>query len=454
MMSAKNEKSTFYKIFFYFPLILGGIFILTLIAHYGVNTPFWDQWDMVALFQKASHHSLGFADLWHQHNEHRIFFPLLVLLANAYLTHWNTFIEMFISAFFALVTAVLLFSLIKRSIQTYWLGICAALIVSVWFFSPVQWQNWLWGGQVAWFMTNLGAIAALFLITKGADAKTERTRHLLFLFAGLTAFISTFSLASGLFSWIAGLILLILNKEKKKILEIWSLAGLISIGLYYYHLSQTPTPSGSASQFFIHHPLGFIKFFIALLGGPVGSFSGGGLQTALPGSLQLPLVVGGILLAALVPVAVLIWYRRNNIRAYAPWLALIIYSLLCILSTAYGRLGYGIDLVYKSRYTAFSLLYVIGLVVLAIMLLNESRLKKYAKVVWVGSLMALMLPIMISSYAVGFHGFSSQSQLLKQTKACTHANPPTQDCLFQTYPKPWIVSPRLEYVKDRHWAGY
>lgn len=443
------------RLLFYSPLLAGVLFILVLVVHYGVNTPFWDDWEMVPLFQHIGHHTLSFGELWHPHNEHRIFFPLLVLLANAYLTHWHTGSEMLLSIGAAAATATLLFLMLGKSIAGKGLGLAAGVITAVWFFSPVQWQNWLWGGQFVWFACNLAVIASVFLLLKGTDMPAGRQRTLVFGSALASAFIATFSLASGMLAWAVGLALLLATKQAKKPVGLWAGAGLLSIALYYYHYPAVPTPSGSALNVFLHHPLAGLKFFVALMGGPVGSFSGGGLQQAIPGGLQLATMTGGLLLMPLVPLLYIVWQRRRQLGPYLPWLALILYGLLSAAVTSFGRLGYGIDLAFKSRYGSFTLLYVIGISVLTLAILDTTpKLTKRFKQLATISLALFMLPLLISSYAVGFSGFRNQSALLRQVKLCTHVQNPTDACLSLTYPRPWVVRPRLEYVKAKHLAGY
>jgi len=46
---------------------------LLILFRNGVDTPFWDEWDGTApLFEKMAACTLGFADFFAQHNEHRI----------------------------------------------------------------------------------------------------------------------------------------------------------------------------------------------------------------------------------------------------------------------------------------------------------------------------------------------------------------------------------------------
>jgi hypothetical protein len=66
---------------------------LWFIHQYGVNAIWYDQWDNIALLTHSSfggvtytgHTSLGM--LWMQHNENRMLFPNLMVLALGSLTH-------------------------------------------------------------------------------------------------------------------------------------------------------------------------------------------------------------------------------------------------------------------------------------------------------------------------------------------------------------------------------
>lgn len=400
---------------------------------------------MVPLFEAVGHHTLNLADLWRQHNEQRIFFPNLVLLASAYLTHWNADVEVIIGFLFSLVTATLIFLMIKKSIVKSWLGFIAGMLAAAWFFSPVQWENWLWGWQVEWFMCIAGITTATFLLLKYTD-KGVKHKPLLFVLAMLAAVIASFSLAGGLFVWLVGILILLLMKRPRKIQVAWLLLGVLSTSLYYYHYVQPPGPNGATITFSLHHPLAFIKFFLVYIGGSIGSVSG---------QQQAPIIIGSILLLLLLPLLYLTWQRRINIRKYLPWLMFCLIGILGGLTTAVGRLAYGVSYALSSRYTAFSILYVIGLTVLAITLLDDlHKASGNFNMVVISGLILISLPLLISSYRVGAYGLQDRSALLKEIKTCTSVENPSNACLSLTYPNPSIVRPRLEYLKAKHWAGY
>jgi len=400
---------------------------------------------MVPLFEAVSHHVLSLGDLWRQHNDHRIFFPNLVLLVSAYITNWNIGTEVIIGFLFSLITATLIFLMIKKSIIKSWLGFLAGLLTATWFFSPVQWENWLWGWQVEWFMCIAGITTAFFLLLKYTN-KSVKHKILLFVGAILAAGIASFSLAGGLFVWLVGIIILLLMKQPRKIQCIWLLLGTLSTFLYYYHYVQPPGPNDSTITFSLHHPIAFIHFFLAYLGAPIGSMNG---------QQQATIIIGSMLFLLLLPLLYLTWQRRNNVGKYLPWLMLCLIGILGDLATAVGRLSYGIGTADSSRYTAFSILYVIGLTVLAVALFDDlNKTSKNFRVIATSGLILFSLPLLISSYSVGIKGFHSQSVLLNEIKTCTHVEHPSSTCLSLTYPNPSIALQRLEYLKAKHWAGY
>jgi hypothetical protein len=404
-----------------------------------------DSWAMVPLFQKVGHHSLAISDLWHQHNEHRIFFPLLLLLANAYATHWNTVAEILIGFAFSIVSIGLILAMLRRSLGNTRLGIVASALVAAWFFSPIQWENWTWGWQLEWFMCVAGFIVSTFLLLSFLETRGATKRRTLLVLAAVAAFVSTFSLASGIFTWLIGALILAVSKQRIKTTIIWVAAGLASAALYYYHYIPGVTPEGSQPKVLVHNPVGFFKFILAYLGGMIGPSNK---------ELHVAYMAGAFLIFCLLLMLYLVWQRRNKLKPYLPWLALIAMGILCAASTAYGRLGFGVMSSLSSRYTAFSLLYLIGLIGLAFSLILNSRLGARSRQLYVWGIALLCIPLLISSYRTGIQGFKEQNAKEVVVRTCTHQADPSDACLLATYPSAKIVRLRLEYLKAKHWAGY
>jgi hypothetical protein len=441
-MTNPKLQSKNWKLWVLLPFVLAGAFILVSVIHYGVNTPFWDEWEMVSIFQDASNGKLSFHDFWAQHNEHRILFPNLVLTGAAYVTHWNIKAELLINFFFSIITALMLYLFILSRIKRRALAVLAAVLIAVWFYSPVQYENWLWGWQVEWFMCVTGIIAGIYLIDSFCNTKLKDTnrRRLFYGAALLSATIATYSMGDGMLVWPVGLGLLLLYRQDLRAIGGWLVSGIVAIALYYYHYHK---PAGNPStSLFLHQRLNFIKYFLSYLGRPVTS------------NIQEAMLVGAVLIAALLPLLYVVWLKRDKISKFAPWLALIALPLLSAGITDVSRLGFGVAEATASRYTAFSLLYIIGLTGLTCALLDTFTINRHALILAVLSAVAISGPPLMSSYVYGIHDFRGQSILLKEIKYCTHEPDPSNSCLLMTYPRADVTRLRLEYLKTKHWAGY
>jgi len=422
------------------PFLVGGCFVLYSVAHYGVNTPAWDEWDMVPLFQKADHHNLGFSDLWAQHNEHRILFPNIVLLLNAYITHWNIKAEALIGFVFSSVTALMLYLLVLSKIKRQGIAIAAAILIAAWFYSPIQYENWLLGWQLEWSMCVAGIVTSLYFIDRFGTSK-QANRRLFFGAAMASAVVATYSLADGMLVWPVGLGMLVLYKQSRRPVGIWLAAGGLAIAAYYCGYRQ---PAGSpAIGLFLHQRLNFMQYTLSYLGSAIPSYQGQAL------------LMGIILVVLLVPALYMVWLRRSQVEKFVPWLALIALAVMSAVITAIGRVGSAAAPSTASRYAAFSLLYVIGLTGLVCTILDTMAIKRQPTGL---AILAISIPLLVVSYTYGMLGMQVQSGWLHAVKTCTHQAHPTTKCLFSTSPYPdhntELTAARLTYVKSKHWAGY
>src|SRR3712207_1731768 len=134
------------------------VLTLVLIAVHGVNTPQLDQWSgMTPLLVEHDRGTLSFADFYAQHNEHRPLVPTAIDFWLAQLTGWNIRVELFVDYGVALATFVLIVLALRRTLDRTAFAL-AAVVASVVFFSPRQHENWLWGWQLEWFLSNLAAL--------------------------------------------------------------------------------------------------------------------------------------------------------------------------------------------------------------------------------------------------------------------------------------------------------
>ena len=312
---------------------------------FGVNVVFADAWDMVLVFHKFFSGRLTFADLYAQHNEHRMFFPKGAELLLGLLTRYNNVAEMYVVVSCFLITAAVLLVAFRREIG---LPLIFFVPVALLIFSFRQYENMLWGFQISFAFTQTFGVLALYLLSS-----SSRGNYGAYAFAAAlgSATIASFSTAQGLLVWPAGLLGLLLGSVarpgKMVLLGLWGLVGVAEWVAYFvdYH-----TPRG-------HPPLldalGHIGtapgYFLTLLGSalfwqPEHAYEGG-------------LVIGCLALAMF-----LATYGRGVLRQHSFWISLLFYSLFILVTITLGRSGmFGVLQATASRYTTFSILAVASL---------------------------------------------------------------------------------------------
>ena len=186
-----------------------------LIAHFGVNIPFGDQWDGEgqATYLPWLEDRFGFSDLFRAHNEHRIvlsrIWSLLLLESNGL---WDPLLQMIANAVLLASTATVLFLCLsgidKRSNALLAGGV--AWLCSV----PLNWENTLWGFQSNFYLLTLFSIAAIWTFTTHPWGTIRWWIGWIFL-----AF-ACFSLGSGFFAAIAtcGVAVLQVSLSPKEVL--------------------------------------------------------------------------------------------------------------------------------------------------------------------------------------------------------------------------------------------
>ena len=326
------------------------ILLIDLIARYAVDVPVGDEWALVPLFEKWRNHQLTFADLYHQHNEHRILISKLLFLAFAQLTHWNLRAEMFFSVALCVLTSAGTYTLLRRT-----LGGSQRELLLTWaaanllLFSPVQAQNWMWGFQLHMFIPNLCFIATLVVL--GADASwPKRFFGSVFLVA-----LATFSFANALLLWPIVALVMLMRGESKLRIASWLLVFALVIALYLVGYHRVPAPHPVRGNW-----LDYPRYFLVFIGGPVA---------------RQP---RGAMLAAAVALTVFVsWFvhfvrkRGEALGAAAPWLALGLFVIGSAALTARSRVDWRASQALESRYSTVSLYLYLALIVFAVVSARE-----------------------------------------------------------------------------------
>ena len=387
-------------LFALFPVAL----VIRLIADYGINVPFGDEWAMIPLFARWQDHQLTLADLFRQHNEHRIFFPKLIYLAFAQLTHWNLRGEMFFSVFLCGLTSASIYGLLQRTV-----GGSARRRLALWavsnvlIFSPAQAENWLWGFQLQMFMPTVCLVTALLVL------QTPPLNLARFLGATALALIATFSFGNGLLIWpVLGLVLFLSGVDKRWIVG-WALLCTLTVTLYFTGYETHPPPG---------HPsfpaLDYIIYFLRFNGNALGLLP-------VPGRLTLVALIGASALLLLSAMTLFfLGENRRALRAATPWIALAVYAVGSSLIAAHSRIHEGVGQALSSRYSSISIHLYIALMVLFAIAADcarprEARLR-FSSIAGSGALpfMAMLLAWSVATLPEVYVRVTNLSEL------CTH----------------------------------
>ncbi len=315
------------------------------IHRYAVNVIINDQWTDIDVIRRAHSGSLSFGALWAQHNENRILFPNLVVLALAYTTHFNIIVEDYLSVLLLSVTTGLLVLAHKRRCPSMqWILYCPVVLA---FLSFDVLASALFGFLFSWFLVLLALAVAIFSLDR-----SELTW--LGLSAGVVAaVVGSFSSLQGLLIWPAGLVLLYLRRRSVAFGLVWVGSAVITWTLYFLNFNFAA--SGGDNSYALDHPLAAVKFFFFAIGDVIGVR----LQPAYRHSgAQTEVHAIGVLIFAIAVWAIVHGFRSGRSGASPIGVTLIVFGLLFVASITLGRLQMGES--NASRYLPFQVTVWVG----------------------------------------------------------------------------------------------
>jgi len=317
---------------------------LWFVHHYGVNAIWGDQWDDVYLTGHSYSGSLGFGTLWAQHVQERMFFPNVLAVLQGRTTHLNVVFEMYLSAGLLFGSIVLLVvAHRRRSPATSWLAYCPVAILLL---SFVQYQNSLWGFQIAWYMILAALALALFLLDGPELGWVALTGAI------AAAVVGSFSSFQGLLIWPAGLILLYHRHRRRPIVLAWvSAAAVTGLGYFYRFNFQEASLNRYEA---LHDPLTAMKSFFVAIGDIVGA------PIPLFSHNEAVVLFGVVLFVLALWVVVEYGVRRDTDGAGPIGVALICFGLLFAFFAATGLTSFGEAGASSSRLTTYDLLIPVG----------------------------------------------------------------------------------------------
>jgi len=424
--------------------IISSALIFALIAFYGVNVPFGDQWELVSYFEKGLNDDLTLLDFWSPHNEHITPFSLFIQYHLAELSGWNTKYEMFVSLSLALlnyfilmfllrntITSIIDFSKIefKATIAIYSIVIIVFLIAFE-FFSINQLENWLWGWQIQWFVHVMGVL--LVFSSLGFTLEGKKAVHT---FAVVTAFLggilATFSLAQGILIWIIAIPMFFLAKRLRKYLIPWLGCFIISVLMYQSNNGHTLSIFQRLEKLDF---MEFLRFILVFLGGAIN-------QGEAVGTILLTLSVLAVVVA-------LILYK-HSLNIVMPWILLGTYIVTASVIISIGRSHLGSYMGGSSRYASLSNLAFISLIVLLFCIFARFRYRQFL----INSLLLTGLLLIIFSWYQSFPGVKGYHSHTSYIRNCLdNYQSINEACLQHVYPNRTLLSEKLSVLEQLGYA--
>ena len=317
-----------------------------MVHRYSLNVIVSDQLSDLTPIGNSYTHFFDWGSLWAQHNENRIFFPNLIVVALAHTTRFNVQIEEYLSGVMLVAsTALIIWAHKRRSPTTPWLYYCPVALLAL---STVQYGNALWGFQMAWFLILLALATTVVFIDRFTLTWLSMTG------AVLAAVIGSFSSVQGLLIWPAGLVLLYLRRRSRPFVVVWIAAAVVSVIVYFRNFD---IHQGMPHHAYLwQYPVQAIKFYLFAVGDVIGvpqQYNGPGNNAVLLVGLVL-LVLAGFTLAVY-------GVDRDGEGGSPIGVALICFGLLFVGIVAWGRIIFGYSAASQSRYTTYDLLIPIGI---------------------------------------------------------------------------------------------
>lgn len=413
-------------------LLLSLIPIVSVAAYiyfFGLNIPFWDQWENVSLLIKQQQGSLSLADLFAQHNEHRPFVPRLIWIGLADLTHYNVKAELWTN----FLIAVAMFGFfVQRSIRMWrenQVNVPPSLIplLALLVFNLGQRESWLQGFQTLVFLGMACVVVGYFLLAEGPSIPYGA--------ALLLGWVSTYSMVNGLLYWPIGLVILFLNAPSRarsiKII-LWLIFSSLAIGLFLADWTTTATMNPT---YLLAHLPEWIIWILNFLGAPLLAFW---YVAWLFGALSIGLYV------LIVRHAI----KGDRWKSMIPYLGISLFVLLTTFSISLGRMEFGLRQSTVSRYLTMSVWYWASLMVL----LPFANLKQFHVRLLYLSFTASLVALTIAGGWVGY--VRLYQRILPAYQAVTSGQTVGDDILSAIYPYPEIIRGRVDFLRENELSAW
>jgi hypothetical protein len=306
---------------------------LFFILVYSVNIPLTDEWHFISFAKMVlTNESFWEFERFVMYNGHIVIIPNLLLTANILLFSWNPVYLMIFGWFLVSFSSFVLFLILRKTFPKI---ILLMIPISAILFSPVQYENFLWGiASTQIFMISFSMILSIYFLSK-----INSNRFFIFP-AILSGLLSSFSGISGLAVWFIGFYSIFMQTNwKKSSLLIWSVGSTMLL-LFYFTLFSQKVIFGDEFNEELFSISG-IKYFIFYLAHGL--------------ALKYDLIrwsVGSIIFISIFSFGIYLLIQRKVGLNLTPWIQLGLAGILSGGLTLVGRFSYSAS--FPSRYSAFT----------------------------------------------------------------------------------------------------
>lgn len=403
------------------------VFFFSLVISNAVNIPNGDDLYCLLLFTQQFKDASTLTErlqlLLQQWVEHRIVYSRLAALVSYWLTSHVNFVTIIVIGNLTLVGFTILFwKVIRRTgVSLYYL-----IPVVLTLFGPVAYEANLWAGASTVYMPVgfLGLLTIYLLVYHGQAGVV---------LALLTALLATFSFGNGMFSFVAGLLVL-LYQSRLKTAFLWTITGIAAVFLYFHDFKMYSGTNAFRISEHFKNPLYLFYNLFGFLGGTVDYTENVGSPVV---AANIPaLVFGFLIFVAICGGGFLLIKERllekeisGDTNLKVTWLGMVAFILITSVVMAYSRTsGEGMNTL-SSRYKIYSM---VSWILLYCFLLIYSRKKKL-----VGLIFGVLSLIMLL-----FNYYTSYDKLTNYKSYFLSG-------LFNyNYNKEWVIYRHTDYYED------
>jgi hypothetical protein len=380
--------------------LVAPVLMAVIIHRYGINVPYWDEWDLLAVVTSTYDHTLSASVLWEQQNEHRPILAKLLSIVIARTTHLNLVAEMYLGFGFQCLSLVLIWRMLAAGLRDKARVLVGPLTIaaSLMLFWTVAYEDWIWGvASVQYFSSVFFAVFGVWAMARWPG----RWPGLILISAAtILAIFDTgcgFALIGVGILGISGFGTLGPGPKKMPWLQLLAFV-LVSACCIALYLRGYVSPGYSATSLARIHPVEMARYFVTYVGSPFW------IMTA---AYRSCLLFGA---AGVMSMAAACWYVIRRARGLAlaalPWMLLACYTLINAANTAFARIDYGVEQATASRYRPVAILFWIALTAILSMIAWEIR-HRFSRAVALAVICPAIMLFMTGYWSLYYRGFGA-----------------------------------------------